>query len=195
MKAHNLDDYLALDYPVEIRAIPDRLGGGYAACIPCLGRWAFYADGDTIEEAIGRLTEVKTALFEDMIQAGRKVPAPPPIPEEEELDHFNGRVLVRMPSFLHSKLATHAEKSGSSLNQYLVAILAMHVGGEDLSQRLVSRLTQWVSDSAATWWNTPQPYNVQMPSSQRPDYDDTEIVQFPMTPAQTEIRFASRKAA
>lgn len=116
-----------LDYPVEIRAIPAELGGGYSACIPSLGRWAFFADGETPEEALEHLDEVKTALFEDMIERGKEIPAPPPLPEEVA-EEYSGRLLLRLPKDLHREVAEMAEANGSSLNQYIATALAKHVG-------------------------------------------------------------------
>lgn len=41
-------EYVALDYPVEIRRLPEEEGGEYIACIPALGRWSVQAAGDTV---------------------------------------------------------------------------------------------------------------------------------------------------
>ena len=51
-----------------------------------------------------------------------------PIPEPfEELSH-SGKVLVRMPPFLHGELAAEAERQGVSLNQLAVSLLARGCG-------------------------------------------------------------------
>ncbi|MCS6949667.1 MAG: hypothetical protein NZ520_04300 [bacterium] len=74
-------NYTALDYPVEIRRLPEEEGGGYLACIPVLGRWTVQAAGDTVEEALELLEEVKEAVFAHLREQGIAVPAPPPLEE------------------------------------------------------------------------------------------------------------------
>jgi antitoxin HicB len=137
MKTGALEYYMALDYPAEIRAIPKDLGGGYSASIPCLGRWAFYADGETAQEALDNLQDVKATLIQDMLERGKAIPAPPPIPEKEE-EAYGGRILLRVSRELHRDVAKRAEKNGCSLNYYISTVLAHHIGG-----------AQWVEDSVA----------------------------------------------
>lgn len=72
-------EYSALDYPVEIRRLPTEEGGGYVACIPMLGRWTVQAVGDTVEEALELLEEVKDAVFAYLKEQGIAIPDPPPI--------------------------------------------------------------------------------------------------------------------
>jgi hypothetical protein len=47
----DLSYYMALDYPIEVRKIPDNLGGGYTASIRVFGKAAI-GDGETPDEAI-----------------------------------------------------------------------------------------------------------------------------------------------
>ena len=51
----NLDYYLKLDYPVEIKKLSRKDGGGYLASIPQLGEKAFRADGSNVKEALRNL--------------------------------------------------------------------------------------------------------------------------------------------
>lgn len=140
MKNSTLEYYMAQDYPIEIRAIPSDMGGGYSASIPHLGRMAFFAVGDTIPEALTALDEVKEVMFEDMISRGKSIPAPPPLPEEEN-DVYSGRVLLRMPRELHRDLSEHAENEGCSLNQYISAALARHIGGIQAFEAMAHSVT------------------------------------------------------
>lgn len=66
----NLEYYMSLNYSVELTHIPPDEGGGYSACIPKLGRSAFIADGDTIEEAVDNLNALKEESFKRMIKNG-----------------------------------------------------------------------------------------------------------------------------
>lgn len=137
MNKGTLEYYMALDYPVEVRAIPDDMGGGYSASIPFLGRYAFYADGETAEDALRRLHEVKRVVFEDMLERGKTVPLPPPLPEEVNED-YNGHILLRVPKDLHREAVKVAEKNGCSLNQYIATVLAHHIGGAHYLEAVVA---------------------------------------------------------
>jgi predicted HicB family RNase H-like nuclease len=117
----DLKFYMSLDYPVEIRRLSEEDGGGYLACIPYLGRWMFTAAGDTIEEALHTLEEVKRDHFERLLSEGKEILLPPPVDADE---HYSGRFLVRIPRHLHRRLAQLAELEGCSLNQYVTTLLA-----------------------------------------------------------------------
>jgi antitoxin HicB len=117
----DLKFYMSLDYPVEIRRLSEEDGGGYLACIPYLGRWMFTAAGDTIEEALQTLEEVKRDHFERLLSEGKDIPLPPPVDAEAA---YSGRFLVRIPRHLHRRLAQLAELEGCSLNQYVTTLLA-----------------------------------------------------------------------
>lgn len=67
---------MSLKYSVKITKIPDDEGGGYNACIPLLGSYAFQGDGDTKEEAKQNLEEIKKILFEDYLEKNIKIPEP-----------------------------------------------------------------------------------------------------------------------
>jgi antitoxin HicB len=117
----DLEYYLSLDYPVEIRRLSEEDGGGYIACIPYLGRWMFTASGDNIEEALQVLDEVKRDHFERLLSEGKEIPLPPPLDAEEA---YSGRFVVRIPRHLHRRLVQLAELEGCSLNQYVTTLLA-----------------------------------------------------------------------
>ena len=63
---------------MEIYKIPDDEGGGYSACIPQLGRYAFLADGNSPNEAVANLDKVKRDLFEDYLDRNITIPEPNP---------------------------------------------------------------------------------------------------------------------
>ncbi len=73
-------EYSALDYPVEIRRLPDEEGGGFVACIPTLGRWTVQAVGDTVEKTLELLEEVRSTVFAYLKEQGIPIPEPPPLP-------------------------------------------------------------------------------------------------------------------
>ena len=116
----DLEYYLSLDYPVEIRRIPEDEGGGFMASIPFLGSYAFVGDGETPEEAYENLQVAKREIFKDYLRDGLEIPEPP---EDDEPGDYSGRFLARIPAELHRDLAEAAKANGSSLNQYVVYAL------------------------------------------------------------------------
>ncbi len=135
-------EYSALDYPVEIRRLPDEEGGGYVACIPMLGRWTVQAVGDTVDEALELLEEVKSAVFAQLREQGLAIPAPPPI---EEPKQYSGKIVLRLPSKMHEELIHRAEEEGCSLNQFIQNALARYLGG---IQAMESAWKEWFQRSA-----------------------------------------------
>ena len=69
-----LDFYLNIPYPVEIVKIDPNEGGGISASIPMLGKYAFLGDGETVEEALANLEEIKTYLFQKYLRQGVPIP-------------------------------------------------------------------------------------------------------------------------
>ncbi|MEL7459244.1 MAG: toxin-antitoxin system HicB family antitoxin [Pseudomonadota bacterium] len=45
---------------------------------------------------------------------------PPPSTEVE----YSGKTMLRMPTYLHKRLAESAKREGTSLNQYLISLLS-----------------------------------------------------------------------
>lgn len=109
----DLEYYMNLPYEVSVRKLRDSEGGGYLAAIPELGESAFNGDGDTPEEALASLDEIKRYLFEGYIRDGIDIPEP------FNAEEFSGKFIVRVPRELHCKLAIEAKRNGCSLNQYI----------------------------------------------------------------------------
>jgi antitoxin HicB len=115
----NIDYYSKLNYPIEIINIPDKEGGGYSACIPQLGRNVFLSDGETLNEALKNLDQIKKEWFEYYLQKG--IPIPEPATETEE--EYSGKFIVRVPKELHRIIASKAKQNNISLNQYIQFLL------------------------------------------------------------------------
>lgn len=111
---NDLNYYLKLRYKVEIYPFPEEDGGGYEARIPQLGKKAFRGYGDTIEEALAHLEVVKRDLFESYLKDGVPIPEP-----EKEEGRYSGRILLRVPIYLHKELSELAKQQDISLNQLL----------------------------------------------------------------------------
>ena len=104
---------------MEIQKIKEEEGGGFSATIPALGKYAFVGDGDTIEEAISNLNEIKEYLFEKYLKEG--IPIPEPLEEEDK--SYSGKFLLRVPVELHRFLTLEAKRNETTLNQYCTYIL------------------------------------------------------------------------
>ena len=51
-----------------------------------------------------------------------------PIPEPDPEPRYSGRLHVRMPKSLHERLVNQAKREGTSLNQWVVTLLAQGAG-------------------------------------------------------------------
>ncbi|CAN5364078.1 type II toxin-antitoxin system HicB family antitoxin [soil metagenome] len=77
------------------------------------------AHGDTLEEALREIKEVVAFVVADLQETGEVVPEP------FGKRSFSGRLVLRMPEYLHRKLALDAMQQGVSLNQLLNLKLEM----------------------------------------------------------------------
>ena len=71
------------------------------------------AHGDTQEEALSEIKDVVKFVLSDLKE--NKEPVPEPLGKRS----FSGRLVLRMPEYLHRKLALEASQQGISLNQLL----------------------------------------------------------------------------
>jgi len=71
------------------------------------------AHGDTLEDALREIKAVVALVAADLQETGE------PIPEPFGKRSFSGRLVLRMPEYLHRKLALDAMQQGVSLNQLL----------------------------------------------------------------------------
>ena len=89
------------DYIVEVDELP--------GCV---------ADGRTPDEAFENLRHAMKSWLESRIAGGLEVPEP------KGKQEYSGRMLLRMPKYLHHKLADQARFEGVSQNKYIVSLLA-----------------------------------------------------------------------
>lgn len=81
MPTQNLTYYLSLPYAVEILPIPEEAGGGYAACIPCLGRYSAVGDGGTPEATHADLRAALPSLIKEWLAQSVAIPEPETVSE------------------------------------------------------------------------------------------------------------------
>ncbi len=71
------------------------------------------AHGDTLEDALREIKTVVGFVLQDLEETGEFVPEP------FGKRSFSGRLVLRMPEYLHRKLALESMQEGISLNQLL----------------------------------------------------------------------------
>lgn len=71
------------------------------------------AHGETQEEALREIKDVVGFVIEDLTESKE------PIPEPFGKRSFSGKLVLRMPEYMHRQLALEALKQGVSLNQLL----------------------------------------------------------------------------
>jgi antitoxin HicB len=78
----------------------------------------------TASGALARLEEVAIGWVESALERGVDIPEP-----DEELS-YSGKLMLRLPKSLHQKAAEAAVRDDVSLNQFIVAALAEHLGAK-----------------------------------------------------------------
>jgi antitoxin HicB len=108
----DLAHYLSLHYRMQIK----QDGDAFVAWIPDLD--GCVTQGDTMEEALQMLQEARELWLETAHSSGIDIPEP------RDTEDFSGRILLRMPRYLHARLSGQADDEGVSLNQYIVSLLS-----------------------------------------------------------------------
>jgi predicted RNase H-like HicB family nuclease len=108
-----LDHYLALNY--HKRLYQDDEGDWIVEIDDLPG---CVADGKTPDEAIANGREAMRSWMESRISAGLDIPEP------SVAEEYSGRILLRMPKYIHRRLAIQAQQESSSLNQYILSLLS-----------------------------------------------------------------------
>lgn len=110
----NINDYLKMQYPMEI--VEDKDEGGFVVTFPDLP--GCITCGETIESALVNAQDAKRVWIETALEDGVKISEP------NNLEDYSGQFKLRMPRSLHKSLAEHSKKEGISMNQYCVYLLS-----------------------------------------------------------------------
>ncbi len=108
----DLKYYLNLKYTARIKRNSD---GSYFAEIEELP--GCMTEADTKEDVLKMLEDAKEAWLKVALGRGLNIPEP-------SEDEFSGKFNVRVPKFLHRKLAYRAKNEGVSLNTLISTTLA-----------------------------------------------------------------------
>ena len=115
----DLDYYSQLPYKIIVERWDDGEGPYYLARVVELPHCMIH--GDTPEEAVKEIEEVKLGWIKSNIERGLKIPEP--------ISNKNsGQIRLRIPPSLHKMLSYRAMVEGVSLNQYMNTALAQAVG-------------------------------------------------------------------
>lgn len=114
----NLEYYAKLPYNIILERHNDQ-GTYWIARVAELPHCMIH--GNTPEEAVKEIEEVKLDWIKSNLEDGLPVPEP--------VEHkYSGEIRVRMPPSLHHLLTNRANVEEVSLNQYMVTALARAVG-------------------------------------------------------------------
>lgn len=110
-------------YNISVRAIEENGETEFEARVREFPHVVTYEDtaDAAYDSAIACLSDVLT----DLENNGKSIPAPI---DPGEVDTYSGRVTLRIPKTLHRSLSEEADRENTSLNQYLVSILAYSAG-------------------------------------------------------------------
>lgn len=112
-KSNNLEYYLGLPYGMKFIS---EEAGGYSAVIDELE--GCMSQGETLKEAKENLEDAKKLWLEVALEKKIEIPLP------ESLREHSGRFVVRVPKYLHQRLASLAKRENISLNQLVVSLLS-----------------------------------------------------------------------
>lgn len=130
--------YLELNYPITLYQAEE---GGYVAEIEDLP--GCLTEGETLEEVSQRIEDARKAWIQAAYEDGVEIP--PPRTDEE----YSGKFIVRIPKYLHRRLAEKARREGVSLNQYTESILSAGVSTQNIIEEIKAGLDK-ISRQIAT---------------------------------------------
>ena len=132
----SLNEYMALPYTYILKQESD---GSYFISVKELP--GCMSVGDTIPEAHEMIRDAMKAwigyCIDDQI--------PIPEPEEETLDEYSGKFVVRITPTLHKKLAQGAKKNGISMNHYTSELLSERCSIIENYEKLYSQLVKAIT--------------------------------------------------
>lgn len=108
-----------LAYSMQVKPVPKEDGGGFESMFPQLDR-SIVGYGETQQEAVSDLLSEVPAFLQLMVQTKHRLPEPE---EPKEWDEFSGKIHVRIPKMLHSKLVRLSDEQGVCLNSLVQSML------------------------------------------------------------------------
>jgi len=125
-----LENYLNLDYTIEVEMISPEDGGGILMYMPELGKDSCLGDGESFDEAYRKLKKCQQSILEYALEKGIEIP----LPSKVKYEDYSGKFLMRVPKELHYKLALEAKDNGISLNSWVNYLLTKASGNIDIKK-------------------------------------------------------------
>lgn len=122
----HLEYYESLPYTIIVEQWDDGSGPYWVARVAELPHCLIH--GDTPEEAIKEIQQVKRDWIKSNLERGLKIPEP-------ALHKYSGQIRLRIPPSLHKLLWDRAIVEDTSLNQFVTTALARYVGFPAESRR------------------------------------------------------------
>lgn len=129
MNSKDLNYYLDLNYALVVKKVVDDEETYFEIKIRELDPLTFHSIGETIEEALDNLENVKAEMFQYYLD--NNLPIPEPESEPELLP--SGKFLVRTSPKTHKGLISLADNNNQSLNAYVNSVFERVVVAGDLT--------------------------------------------------------------
>jgi len=110
-------------YKIEIVKLSEEDGGGYLSTVPSLP--GCMSDGETPQEALESVNDAIKCWIETANELGREIPSPE---EYKSNNDYSGKLSLRIPKYLHKKVAERAEEENCSINQLIHCYISMGIG-------------------------------------------------------------------
>jgi antitoxin HicB len=114
----NIEYYMSLPYHTILEQWDDGRGPYWVARVAELPHCMIH--GNTPQEAVSELEEVKRDWIESNLKRGIKIPEP-------VSSKYSGQISLRIPPSLHRLISNRAASEDVSLNQYMTSALAQAV--------------------------------------------------------------------
>ncbi len=141
----SLSEYLALPYTYILKQESD---GSYFICVKELP--GCMSVGDSVADAHEMIRDAMETWISYSLEDGINIPEP----EEETLDEYSGKFVVRITPTLHKKLAEGAKKQGVSMNHYTSELLSERCSIIETYGRVNSHLVKAI----AGWQSSQEEY-------------------------------------
>lgn len=141
---NSLEEYLELNYPITIHEDPEE---GFVAEIEDLPGCVTQAD--TLVEVYEAIQDARLAWITATYESGQDIPLP------IQMEEYKGKILVRLPRYIHKQLVQTAKRQGVSLNQYMTDLLVAGVHGDLLSEQVIKLREELLPATGLRWWSFP----------------------------------------
>lgn len=139
-KTKKIESYMSLPYSIKI--IPQEEGGYFAKVEELRG---CMTQGDSLEETLRNIEDAKRGWLTVAIKKGIEIPLP------EETKEYSGKFLIRVPKYIHERLAIQAKKEGISLNHLIVSLLSERITIKEIKTEVQTAIWEMKNKTEADY--------------------------------------------